>query len=140
MSDDEFYIDYNAYPGASTVPTDREIFEGTLEERGNKYKTGKLVEQFPDEEYVLKKNHPNDVKFLMTLHYYLKEKAKKPVYYQEIAALCEERNICNKFTASQRLRRLWRGGKIRRFVSGEYIGLNQTGGNWHGVAYILGDF
>ena len=97
-----------------------------------------LQEQFPDDEYKKTKNSDGDNKFLENIRGLTNRNELLP--FDKLVRIgilfCDQKN---EFVISGRLRRLWRAGKIRRFVAGIWEENDKTrnGGKWYGVHYIL---
>lgn len=108
----------------------------------------RFIEQTPDDEYKLKRVHPNDLECLELVRGHFKT-TKDPISFQELKGVMYDcvntrgRNL-GQFAIIHCLRRLWRAGYIRRFVKKRNLrGVSSQSyrgrGNWEGVHYIVND-
>lgn len=99
-----------------------------------------LQETFPDPDYVLEYAKDKDIAFLKKLTSLLPDDV--PVSFQEISEKAYKfTDVKHWVVLSPILRRLWRAGKVRRYVCGKWGGKGKlkkvNGGRWWGVHYLL---
>lgn len=107
-----------------------------------------LVEDFVDGPYKLEMLDPRDLNMLFYLRERFNTRRYEKIPYYDFKAACYD--ICNKhaketyiriadFQITTLLRRLWRGGKIRRFIDPRELPYAKPGrGKHRGIHYILG--
>ena len=69
---------------------------------------------------------------------YAGKKRDEIISFKDLDKISQQHGLTTTWmTTSIRLRRLWRAGKIERYVAGKYTANGLEGGKWHGVHYRL---
>lgn len=115
----------------------------------NAVQTQDLIEQFVDEDYILESCSTKDLKVLSFLRVRFENRLHEKIPFYDIKAAIysmtkvsdlPDKSMIDKisdFQITHTMRRLWRGGYIRRFVRNEYRYYRPGRGAWAGIHYML---